>query len=590
MTVKGIGAATRREFLRDAAVVGTGAAVAATVPTAAWAAARASGKDVAVLGGGMAGLTVAHELVERGFKVTVYEPTALGGKARSIGVPGSATGGRKELPGEHGFRFFPGFYHHVPDTMRRIPFDGQVNGVWDNLVAATGGKFYRAGGRPDAGPFGLFFDPDELLTPDGLQRVLTDALSGQGIPFDEVLYFVSRLLVFLTSSDERRFGQWENTTWWDFIRAENKSAGYKKELAAGLTRSVVAAKETVASTRTIGNMGEAFVFNAMGLGNDGAPDRILDLPTNEAWIDPWVAHLKSLGVKFVSGKRVTKLETAGGKVSSARVMGSSGRKGRITADWFVMAMPAERVPSVLGPGVRRLDPSLRGITRLATDWMVGIQFYLKRKVDLTHGHITFLDAPWALTALTQSQFWADRDFAHDYGDGGAADCLSVDISNWDAKGILFGKTAKQCTPDQVAQEVWAQIKQHRTPGLKLPDSILHSWFLDPGVQWNAATGSNSNETPLLINTAGSWKNRPKAATKVPNLFLSGDYVQTNIDLATMEGANESGRAAVTALLQASGSNATPPKMFKLYRSPDLEGWKQFDAWRYSIGQPNIFDG
>src|SRR6266700_414517 len=59
--------------------------------------------QVAVLGGGVGGLTAAHELVERGFKVTVFEPKALGGKARSIPVPGSGTGGRRDLPGEHGF-------------------------------------------------------------------------------------------------------------------------------------------------------------------------------------------------------------------------------------------------------------------------------------------------------------------------------------------------------------------------------------------------------------------------------------------------------------------------------------------------------
>ena len=50
------------------------------------------GRRVAVLGGGMAGLTAAHELAERGFQVDVYEPVALGGKARSIGVPGTARG------------------------------------------------------------------------------------------------------------------------------------------------------------------------------------------------------------------------------------------------------------------------------------------------------------------------------------------------------------------------------------------------------------------------------------------------------------------------------------------------------------------
>ena len=75
------------------------------------------------LGGGVGGLTAAHELAERGFRVQVYErdPTYFGGKARSVGVPGSGVEGRAALPGEHGFRFFPGFYRHLPDTMKRIP-------------------------------------------------------------------------------------------------------------------------------------------------------------------------------------------------------------------------------------------------------------------------------------------------------------------------------------------------------------------------------------------------------------------------------------------------------------------------------------
>ena len=78
-------------------------------------------QTVAILGGGVAGLSAAHELAERGFHVRVYEKKpVMGGKARSIPVPGSALADRKPLPGEHGFRFFPGFYKHVTDTMRRM--------------------------------------------------------------------------------------------------------------------------------------------------------------------------------------------------------------------------------------------------------------------------------------------------------------------------------------------------------------------------------------------------------------------------------------------------------------------------------------
>ena len=52
--------------------------------------------SVAILGGGVGGLSAAHELAERGFKVDVYElRDSFGGKARSMDVPDTATpGGR----------------------------------------------------------------------------------------------------------------------------------------------------------------------------------------------------------------------------------------------------------------------------------------------------------------------------------------------------------------------------------------------------------------------------------------------------------------------------------------------------------------
>src|SRR3954464_13311562 len=305
---------SRRTLLRHAAAASSAAALAGA--PAALAAApkrgRARKPTVAVLGGGMAGLAAAHELAERGFAVTVYEREALGGKARSIPVAGTAAGGRRALPGEHGFRFFPGFYHHVPDTMRRIPFPGNPHGVWDNMVAADTPKWLRAGDRPDGGPFGIGPDSSQALTVDGLRRILLDELRGTEVPPQELAYFVERLLVFVTSSNERRFGQWEHVSWWDFIKAEGKSPQYQKEIAAGLTRNVVAAKERVASTRTIGHMGEAFVWNIMGRGNDGAPDRVLNLPTNEAWIDPWILHLRGLGVRLLVGRTVTGLDVENG--------------------------------------------------------------------------------------------------------------------------------------------------------------------------------------------------------------------------------------------------------------------------------------
>lgn len=575
----------RRTLLSSSVAVGAGAALAGAGLAPAFA--TTPGKSAVVLGGGMAGLTAAHELIERGFSVTVFEPSAWGGKARSIPFAGTGSGGRADLPGEHGFRFFPGFYHHVPDTMRRIPFGSGT--VGDNLVAASGGKFLRSGDHADAFVFGIGPDPAQILTVDGLRRFLLDTLGGHAVPPHELAYFVERLLVFLTSCDERRLGQWEKVSWWDFVGAAKRSGPYQKILAAGLTRNLVAAKETIASTRTIGNMGEAFVYNIMGRGNDGALDRVLDLPTNEAWIDPWVTYLRGLGVRFVGGQRLVRYEVAAGRITAAVLADAHGTTSRVEADWFVSAMPVERVIPTLTPDVLALDPGLKGLANLQTDWMVGIQYFLREHANLTKGHITFIDSPWSLTALTQGQFWADRTISRDYGNGEVVDVLSVDISNWDAPGILHGKPAKQCSRQEIADEVLAQIRDHHTMGDLLPEGIIHSWFLDPGVQWDAGTLRNTNETPLLVNTVDSWKSRPTARTRIPNLLMSGDFVQTDIDLATMEGANESARHAVNAILDETGSTAARVKTFRLYDPPEFKLLKQTDKLLYRLGQRNLLD-
>ncbi|MGK5730002.1 hydroxysqualene dehydroxylase [Streptomyces sp. URMC 124] len=591
---------TRRNFIGGAAAVaatagtaalgGRAAATPRTGPAGAGRGRSAAGPSVAVLGGGVAGLTAAHELAERGFQVTVYEKKAPGGKARSMDVPGSARGGRKALPGEHGFRFFPGFYRNLPDTMRRIPFPGNPGGCHDNLVASTEVMLARTGHEDVRLPFRTVGKPPPLLTPDALRRALTGFLDAFGtIPLHETAYFVSRLLVWLTSCDARRTGAWERVPWWEFIRAAKMSPNYQRLLAIGITRNIVATKAEVASTKTVSTCIEAFLFNALGRGADGEPDRVLNAPTNEAWIDPWVAHLRSLGVTFEIGWAVRDLGIARGRITEAVVQDASGAKRSVTADHFVSAMPVEHARTTWNARVRAADPQLPRCDRLQTDWMTGIQFYLTEPTPVLHGHVNHIDSPWSLTSVGQAQYWSGRDFRADYGDGAAADCLSVDVSEWDKPGILYGKTAKQCTREEVAREVWAQMKAslNDTGRTVLSDAKIHSWFLDPAVEIGGPRPVNDEQ--LLIHPTGTWYNRPSARTAIPNLFLCGDYVATDIDLATMEGANAAARAAVNALLEETGSRAERCTITPLYRAPELEPVKAEDAIRYRLGLPNALD-
>jgi uncharacterized protein with NAD-binding domain and iron-sulfur cluster len=73
---------------------------------------------------------------------------------------------------------------------------------------------------------------------------------------------------------------------------------------------------------------------------------------------------------------------------------------------------------------------------------------------------------------------------------------------------------------------------------------------------------------------------------MPNLFLASDYVRTYTDLATMEGANEAARRAVTAILDASGSNATKAQLWPFQEPEIFKPMREYDLFRFKLGLPH----
>jgi len=87
-------------------------------------------KHVAIFGAGIAGLSAAHELVRRGYRVSVYESEAeAGGFFRSARNPQSGN-----LPTEYSWHGMGPWYHNLFAVLRQIPFDDSGS-VYDKALS-----------------------------------------------------------------------------------------------------------------------------------------------------------------------------------------------------------------------------------------------------------------------------------------------------------------------------------------------------------------------------------------------------------------------------------------------------------------------
>lgn len=537
-------------------------------------------KTVIVIGGGVAGMSAAHELVERGFKVKVFEkqPRYVGGKARSVDVPDSATESRKELPGEHGFRFFPGFYRHVTDTMKRIPFEKNKQGVFSNLVATERMMMARFGKKPLVNIVNFPKSLNDLIT-----AINAMVNSDTGLTKKDADFFAEKLWQLMSSCYERRRSDYERIGWWEFMDADNQSAAFNQYFVGGITRTLVAAKPKEVSTKTGGDILLQLLFL---MGEPGAnSDRVLNGPTNDVWLNPWLDHLKKSGVEYNHDHKVTRINTKNGLIASVDFE-HEGKTISVSGDYYISAVPVEVMSTLLTDDLIKLDPTLSYISSLAPDtaWMTGIQFYLNEDVDMVKGHVMYTDSPWALTSISQLQFWQSFNPAQ-YGNGKIKSILSVDVSDWDTPG-LNGKIAKDCTKEEIKDEIWNQLKKSLMDNgqCMLKDEMLENWYLDRDIVFGE-TFKTINEEPLLVNKVNTWPLRPEAYTDIPNFFLASDYVRTYTDLATMEGANEAARRAVNSILQVSGSNKELCKIWNLHEPDILSVNRWYDRRRFKKGLP-----
>ena len=286
----------------------------------------------------------------------------------------------------------------------------------------------------------------------------------------------------------------------------------------------------------------------------GHADRVLNGPTNDVWIDPWLAHLRGRGVDYRLEHQVQAIHCRRGQLSGVTVV-SHGEPIEDSADFYVAALPVEVMRLLASDALKEAEPRLRrpAPPAHALDERDHV-LPRPRRPARARPHDLHRLALGADLDLTGPVLGATFDL-ESMGDGRVEGILSVDVSDWEQKRAPAPKQAMYCTKERGARGGLGPARRGlNDAGVDvLEDANVLAWFLDPSIVYpnpNEAT----NLEPLLINTAGSWGDRPEAVTAIPNLFLASDYVRTHTDLATMEGANEAARRAVNGILEAAGSD------------------------------------
>ncbi len=547
----------------------------------------------------LADSTAAHELVERGFEVHVYEKNEVcGGKARSLEKPqpsNSPPPPGPPLPGEHGFRFFPGFYQHLDETMKRIPL-GPLNNIPQEPIGPSTAPITPStvfGNLADATEFAIAEEGKKpYVLPPANPHTLQEWINaldnffgnqGLGLAAGEKEILLKKMLRLFVMCRERRKQDYECVTWHEYHNSnplQPLSTQYNKMFVTGFSRAFVAMDAKKASTLVGANTLAQF-FRVFF--NTSTMDRVLNAPTNDAWINPWVAYLKHKQVNFHMEEELAGLNVSTGAgpkwITSATVQNTqTGATSPVTADYYVGAVPVEVMKELVqsNPALAPTPTSsLAQIHNIQVSWMTGIMFYLTHDRAIVHGHINFADSNWALTGISQPQFWPNDPLTN-YDNGNFSGLLSIVISDWEKtlsdKKLLIPRLAKYCTDAQeVADETWAQIVAH-IPSLP---SATPEFFLDPAIKFTGGDPPTENEEPFMTNMACALQYRPDAETDIENLMLASDYVRTYVDIATMEGANEAGRRAARAIDDKAPSGYLKPAFWDY---PEPKSFAQFHPW------------
>ena len=485
--------------------------------------------NVIVIGGGIAGLTVAHELINLGYDIILIERNdTCGGLART-----KHSKKDKICPYELSWRAKGRWYQNAYDIMKKIPFDSTKT-VFDTLTVLQGGEKTCNKKIPN------------------YQNSIDD------MPMMDRIKLLPLITNFLNSCDERNIKNYSPINLKNYIK-ENNLSEQAENLIGKIVGPYLGFDYHNASLYDL-----LYGFEMMS--NNSSPEyefTITSLPTNIAWFTPWLKHLEGKGLKLYLNTEVVELKLDNfNKIENILTYNKVTKAyERLSAKYYVNCTGPEILEQLIRPYKLRANIDLwyKNIQKVAENGrqiQLCVYYYLDKKIFLDRENtLAYLPrTKWLLMVLPEAHVWTKHGLKLDeYCDKDIKEIVSVGLCEPWEMGTFIKKPWSKCTREEIRIEAWYQLTHDEDfinnicieDNTKLEDVKIIDFKM-----WDSYVfkdGKMDTYEPKWANNVNTRQYRPEAITPIKNMFLGGSYSNTSTGIYSMEGASESGKKAAIAL-------------------------------------------
>ena len=544
-----------------------------------------------IYGCGISGLTIAHELIEKGFKVEIYEKNSIaGGMARTFRY-------NNGVPTEHSWRGFGPFYKNTYNIMKRIPIKSKCEEEVEGFNTYTIEEIKKHTTMKSLWTYykGEVYDLTKYIKdhPGGsmilqaggkdLEQVWKKTGYSWHLNNSSVMNELKKLKIGKLKESFEKRTVYDNLVKIRFILLNNKESIKKVKLVDYPFLIYYFGKVLLSNRRrekyykinlqndlknNISNQSYDFLVKFLagpGYGFDintisyahyalflylnfrekEGLWNVLNQPTNEGWIDPWTELLKKKGVKFNFNHTLDTINHKKNKIINCIV-----NNKRITADEHIFALDPYSLNNILLKS--KLVNIQKQISNLVTiNNQISFRLGFNKKIKLDNKNLGFvlLDSPYNITFYLQEDNWC-KNIKLDKNNK-IKTLISGTIIQPYEKGRLYNKTATSLSKEKLLDEIEEQIikDKHFNKLLKNKVTKENVIFREIFSDWIEKNGRLTSINKKWVNNSLNQEYRPTGKTAIKNMFLAGSHNKTSVDVWSMEGAVENGKDITNFILE-----------------------------------------